>query len=1549
MKRKLLAVVTLLAIMLSAFPLSVFAEGSDPDPDPEEGRLDLRLKYNGTVIDQTFNSFVSGGSITIEAGTRDNNDGFIPLPNQSEVEIYWTASDSGSGFTLTDKDYTAATPYTDGSWGGGGAGFKGVPIGTNDFITNLVFKRHWGGGSPMRLSPGTAAAPAVKYSSGITIPTFVEGDREAFTVSFVGYSNGPTAKAGDVARITRTFLLMPATGNPTGGNILSTDLINRRTDWLGRNGEHEDWMILTCYTSSHDLYDHNDGIFIPGKDREEWIEQYQKLNAGKPLLGRRMYDDGPRTRPDFIDTGIMDPYGPTLAANFNRRGRGIDKGEANGVREGAAGGAEIATFVEIFDANGFRQVAQGAGARVKGGWSRGTNLYEQKTFEFYARNGYNDYFGGGRLNSFYFPLFGQDNVYDSRDSNFGNMIHRYRRFRARNAGNDRDRAYMHDEVGQRLGELAGMPGGVQKDKPCVMYVNGAYYGMTFLKSPRTQNHYDRMYGGRESAFHTHGVSELGRDSCLSGTKGCGRIIPEGHDGAQTNANPLERYQFTVNVENFWWPEGATAPQRQNTDKMLFELSDINLGSRNTPAGGFTNTTARDTYVGWQPRFCDGVNRKCTGDRVDKCMEYWGTGEDICEAAGSCRARDDWDIIKDIVWDVQVPANQTVLGKALGTRPATSAGRDAGLLHPNGLTKQDNWDEFCARVDVDAFFHYYAIQIYWGNCDWPGNNMEMWRYFPNEKEIEQVKNGEIHPYLDGRWRPIIFDMDWGAAELNDSMNTVFFGSSAGYNTIKALIDRNEPFGGHFGAALTTTFLMRALMGGDPVGSGEKAQAAIPTSGIQADNRAKMANALSDLYQGAFKPAIAQSAWDTIEWTLHNEHQVMLAGNFIADPEYAVIGGKTRRINEVPRPSMQFGGTVTADATAVPGNVGRRWGTWPVWNYGPSQNADNDDSVYGMGPEENPPKSSKGVMREFLGDRAMYTVTTNDGAVQRRGGRSNVQGGIPSFVNASLGKTWTNGTSYGDYEVKVTVAKNGINHGKGTAKMNTRLVAVEDLPTIWNNTTSANMLDPRSEGDGTAVTGRYWNGTRVPITAYPYRGYKAVWSGTGVTQPTTTPCCKNTPEQNTIYVTGAADVTLNFVKCDHFNKTGMPIITGVRAVAFNSLNKDRDDWVEVSNETEWNNGRAVSLRGYYLTDSGKDFKQQLPSIIVRAGQRIYLPGSHNSKDEIARNDVFKEGIGTADNPILPFFKRTKENGFGISATERVRLVGANNGYKETPTSFAEDNELSRVEVPYMNKTQSLLRNNNGNFWVFNSAAGGVDWYPVQKPSLNMGFGAAEARARRIEPPTVKCQICGKGIDPDTNQCGCTPVPCTNVPPCGGIAAPPHLKTCTCGPTTSWTVGADPFGANVQRLDTANGGNVLALSNFDTSKSTITINFSSSASTSSRRICLWTNSSAGATASISYLTGGRKTESNSSSIGTANGWIRLNPVAASGDGGIAGKSITLPIPQALRNNASIIYIAITTDTGGSSTPDGCADERNHRGGITTGSSGGNEFNTITSITVS
>jgi hypothetical protein len=315
-------------------------------------------------------------------------------------------------------------------------------------------------------------------SGGAPISVALEHQRTAFTISAVAsrQEGGQTVYS---EAITRTFIRGP-----------------RGTTW-----EDNDFLVFSLYSDARGIFDYNEGIFNAGVDFVDFMTAAASMSGGPSLSTALQRRNSHTSQGDFP---------PTLPANASRRGRGTDWTNTGGERM---------AHMEIFDPNaplGDYEVArQRVGIRVKGGWSRGTFVNEQKTFEIYCRNSYGD------RDNVLWPLFGEQHTAD------GNLMHRYRRFRLRMGGNDREQTYVRDEFANTVARVA-TDEVTPVHRPGVVFLNGAYYGLVWVRSPRTEDNWRRFYYGAEGSvrsdqFKFLGSSEMGRAGCFR--QGCYRAMP----------------------------------------------------------------------------------------------------------------------------------------------------------------------------------------------------------------------------------------------------------------------------------------------------------------------------------------------------------------------------------------------------------------------------------------------------------------------------------------------------------------------------------------------------------------------------------------------------------------------------------------------------------------------------------------------------------------------------------------------------------------------------------------------------------------------------------------------------------------------------------------------------------------------------------------------------------------------------------------------------------------------------------------------------------------
>lgn len=93
--------------------------------------------------------------------------------------------------------------------------------------------------------------------------------------------------------------------------------------------------------------------------------------------------------------------------------------------------------------------------------------------------------------------------------------------------------------------------------------------------------------------------------------------------------------------------------------------------------------------------------------------------------------------------------------------------EAYLYSYEDLTDDSVYEKLCEVIDVENYLAYYALQIFIGNEDWPGNNYKVYRYFASEDE--EYKEAPF----DGKWRYLHHDLDfsfgiYGAESWTDDL-------------------------------------------------------------------------------------------------------------------------------------------------------------------------------------------------------------------------------------------------------------------------------------------------------------------------------------------------------------------------------------------------------------------------------------------------------------------------------------------------------------------------------------------------------------------------------------------------------------------------------------------------------------------------------------------------------------------------------------------------------------------------------------------------------------
>ena len=203
-----------------------------------------------------------------------------------------------------------------------------------------------------------------------------------------------------------------------------------------------DLLVIALSTNDEYLYDYDTGILVEGVTRAN----YREAN--------------PRA---WIE--------PPAPANFNWRGME----------------SERFIYTEMFEPDGRRVIAQGAGVRVHGGWSRAE---EYKSLRIAARRMYEP--GEG---NFEYDLFPDDTAADM----FNTPITEYDQLILSNNANDRNFAMLRQEVNYALAKQAGLRV-VSPVRGAAVFVNGEYYGFAWLLVRINEQYLEDVYNAPTREF-----------------------------------------------------------------------------------------------------------------------------------------------------------------------------------------------------------------------------------------------------------------------------------------------------------------------------------------------------------------------------------------------------------------------------------------------------------------------------------------------------------------------------------------------------------------------------------------------------------------------------------------------------------------------------------------------------------------------------------------------------------------------------------------------------------------------------------------------------------------------------------------------------------------------------------------------------------------------------------------------------------------------------------------------------------------------------------------
>lgn len=399
--------------------------------------------------------------LLVSCSTPDVNDGDTEMSGMSEE----TEVDSGSALMPSNP----ADAYTTGDGLSDSSPLLhsldlSVPSGVYAEPFDLYLTSQSGGQILYTLdgSDPVTSDTAVVYEDGIAIKDRSNDENVVSAVDPVlfsanystvgknGYHFESTVSAPEDSAVDKCTVLRAVPKNEDGSYGWETNAVY----YIGTSEEHIQGLAASCEAAGHslavislamdyeDLFDPAEGIYVKGDAYAEDIANYISEN-GK-------LKDAETAR--------------ALDANYKMRGRDWERRAQMTMLEMSPDGA-----VEV--------LSQGCGIRIQGNYSR-SDL--QKGFRLYARSDYGE-------KKFAYPVFGNGYVNDA-----GEIMDRFDTLVLRAGGNCAFTAKFNDTYWQSLVDNSACD--IQRSRPCVVYLNGEYWGLYVLQEDYSDDYFEDKHG-----------------------------------------------------------------------------------------------------------------------------------------------------------------------------------------------------------------------------------------------------------------------------------------------------------------------------------------------------------------------------------------------------------------------------------------------------------------------------------------------------------------------------------------------------------------------------------------------------------------------------------------------------------------------------------------------------------------------------------------------------------------------------------------------------------------------------------------------------------------------------------------------------------------------------------------------------------------------------------------------------------------------------------------------------------------------------------------------
>ena len=200
--------------------------------------------------------------------------------------------------------------------------------------------------------------------------------------------------------------------------------------------------VISINTNFDDLFSGDRGIYVKGDIFDKALEKF--LSEGNRLR-------------DTEDARSLD-------ANYKQRGREWERNA-------------FLTMMEVTSDSAETVLNQNCGIRIQGNYSRSDY---QKGFRLYARKEYGD-------NNFNYAVFGEDYLNDS-----GAVMDKFKHLVLRAGGNCAFTTKFNDTYWQSLVTETACE--TKKSRPCVVYLNGEYWGLYVLEEDYSDDFFEDVHG-----------------------------------------------------------------------------------------------------------------------------------------------------------------------------------------------------------------------------------------------------------------------------------------------------------------------------------------------------------------------------------------------------------------------------------------------------------------------------------------------------------------------------------------------------------------------------------------------------------------------------------------------------------------------------------------------------------------------------------------------------------------------------------------------------------------------------------------------------------------------------------------------------------------------------------------------------------------------------------------------------------------------------------------------------------------------------------------------